>query len=108
MRGAIHSVIIRYTGITTPNAEGQASAVVTSSVTVTGRVMIRSGKESDAVGKFAEDINAVIALPVGTPVSAKDQILVSGIDPTLDNLYEVQYVFYGPTNLEAFVRIRAQ
>lgn len=108
MRGAIHTLTIEHTGVTAPDSEGRHAATITDTITVKGRVIVERAKEAAPghVGRFAEDIDAFAALPVGTAVAAKDRVVVANVDPTLDGEYEVQNVVYLPTNLEVYLRRR--
>ena len=104
MRGAIHQVTILTRGVGVPDAWGRAGAVTTSETTVMGRAILTKGVEQEADGKFAEDIYAVATVPPGTQVAAKDQVVLNGVDPTLDGTYEIQYVLYAPMIYECYMR----
>lgn len=106
MRGAIHNLTINHRAQGPPDDEGRLGTVVVSSTKVMGRMVIWTGKETALSGRYAEDLNAIAALPSGTAIESQDQIVAAGIDPTIDGTYEVMYVVYMPSNLEAYLRLR--
>lgn len=107
MRGAIHALVIAHRGVGTPDAEGRGGAVTTDTITVMGRMMLKTGKEVPpaGVGRFGESLDAIAAVPAGTPVAAKDQVIVQGVDPTIDGTYEVTFVGYSPILYELNLRL---
>ncbi len=106
MRGAIHTLVINRQGVQATDAEGRHGASTSQTVTVKGRIMIKTGRERMLIGRFAEDIDAVAVLPTGTLIAAKDQVVVDDVDPALDATYEVMHIVYTPFLLEAYLRIR--
>ena len=110
MRGAIDQVSIVKMGVETPDAEGRMGTLVVSPQQVWGRVLLDVDKEAEAAGRFGEDIDIVVVLPLRTAISPKDRIIVAlnadGTNVNLVGTYEVMTVDYMRGDLECEARLR--
>jgi hypothetical protein len=106
MRGAIHDIQILTRSVSLPDAFGRGGAITTATTVVRGRAMLLRNTEQNADGQYAEDEDLVVALPLGAVVSPKDQIVLDGVDPAMDGIFEVMYVNWAQAHLEVGCRRR--
>ena len=105
---------VNHRGTELPDAEGLFGAATLSTTQGWGRVMLDETKEEEAAGRFAEDINIIVVLPIGTVITPKDQIVVNtnprdnsvGSNINLLGTYEVMAVDYTGKQLECESRMR--
>jgi hypothetical protein len=100
--GAVHDLTVERTGVADPDSEGRGGVVVTGRTTVRGSVHFLSSAERDVAARFAEGVEAVARLPLGTDVSASDRIVtdVAGLEGT----WEIAAVRRTPLHLRCLLR----
>ena len=104
MRGARHSLTVRQRSATT-DTEGRVSYSNSDSA-VKGSVTMRAVDTltPDDRGQFAQRETCVALVPLGTTITDNDQIVVAGIDSTINGTYDIDSIQYTRIHLRLALR----
>lgn len=104
MRGARHSLTVRQRSATT-DTEGRVSysnsdASVRGSVTMSSVDVLESAER----GQFGQQTRCIALVPLGTTITDNDQIVVAGIDSTINGTYDIESIQYTRLHLRIALR----
>lgn len=109
MRGASTPIVIRNMSPEFADSSAEDEGIWTnggSETTVYGSVHQRASEDVDegTTGQLSEQRNIICRIPLDCGVTYGDEIVLSGLNPVLNGVYEIDSLMYTRTHLRAECR----